>query len=146
MRPARITATWSAMYATTAMLWVMNRKLTPSSRCSSRSRLRICACTLTSSAEVGSSQTISFGCTAKARAFVEDLVQIAEDDSPVQLVPSSPGIDHRHAQALEVPKVARRQRRASRLGDAGDLGVANIHRAATALSVGCQQRGLRRGL
>jgi hypothetical protein len=33
------------------------------------SRLRICACTETSSAEVGSSQISSSGCTASARAM-----------------------------------------------------------------------------
>jgi hypothetical protein len=39
----------------------------PRSRCSSSMRLRICACTETSSAEVGSSQITSSGSSASAR-------------------------------------------------------------------------------
>ena len=47
----------------------MKRYETPRSACSSTSRLRIAAWTETSSAEVGSSQTTSFGSPAKARAI-----------------------------------------------------------------------------
>ena len=46
----------------------MKMYVSPNSDCRSFSRLRICACTETSSAETGSSQTISFGFTASARA------------------------------------------------------------------------------
>ena len=46
----------------------MKMIVSPSSRCSSRSRLRICAWIETSSAETGSSATISFGFSAIARA------------------------------------------------------------------------------
>ena len=47
----------------------MKRYETRCSACSSTSRLRMAACTETSSAEVGSSQTTSFGSPAKARAI-----------------------------------------------------------------------------
>jgi hypothetical protein len=67
MRPRFITATWSAMYSTTPMLWVMNTYNECGSRYSFFSRFRFCACTETSSADVGWSQTSSFGCTASAR-------------------------------------------------------------------------------
>ena len=45
IRPRYITATRSAMCSTTARSWVMSTIARPSSRCSSASRLRICACT-----------------------------------------------------------------------------------------------------
>ena len=61
MRPRYITPTSSAMWRTTARSWLMNRKVSPSSSCRSRIRLRICACTDTSSAEVGLSQTRTAG-------------------------------------------------------------------------------------
>ena len=47
----------------------MKRYATRFSACSSTRRLRIAACTETSSAEVGSSHTTSFGSPAKARAI-----------------------------------------------------------------------------
>ena len=46
----------------------MKTSVRPSSRCRSRSRLRICAWIETSSAETGSSAMISFGLSASARA------------------------------------------------------------------------------
>src|SRR6218665_2161160 len=52
MTPTRV-----EMKRTTARLRLMNRLVMPSSRCRRLSRLSICACTETSSAEVGSSQT-----------------------------------------------------------------------------------------
>ena len=47
----------------------MKRYVSPKSRCRSLSRFRICAWIETSSAETGSSQTISFGLSASARAI-----------------------------------------------------------------------------
>ena len=47
----------------------MKRYVTPSRVCRSTSRFRIAACTDTSSAEVGSSQTTTCGSPAKARAM-----------------------------------------------------------------------------
>ena len=47
----------------------MNSTAAPSSRCKARSRRRISRCTVTSSAVVGSSATISFGLQAKAMAI-----------------------------------------------------------------------------
>ena len=47
----------------------MKRYDRPNSACRSMSRLMTCACTDTSSAETGSSQTITFGSTASARAI-----------------------------------------------------------------------------
>ena len=46
----------------------MKMYVRPKSSCRSLSRLRIWACTETSSAETGSSHTISFGLTDSARA------------------------------------------------------------------------------
>ena len=46
----------------------MKRYVRPKSSCSSSSRLTICAWIETSSAETGSSATISFGRSASARA------------------------------------------------------------------------------
>ena len=46
----------------------MKRYVSPSSSCRSASRLMICAWIETSSADTGSSQTISFGRSASARA------------------------------------------------------------------------------
>lgn len=60
-RPARIIATTSAMVPTTAVLWVMNRRLRPKSRCRSDGRFRIGACTLTGSADVSASQRSAAG-------------------------------------------------------------------------------------
>ena len=60
--------TRSEMWRTTFRSWAMKTYVSPNSCCRSLSRLRICACTDTSSAETGSSQTISFGLTASARA------------------------------------------------------------------------------
>ena len=46
----------------------MKTYVSPNSFCRSLSRFRICACTETSSADTGSSQKISLGLTASARA------------------------------------------------------------------------------
>ena len=53
---------------TTDRSWLMNSSDRPKSRCSSISRLMICAWIDTSSAETGSSQTISRGLRIIARA------------------------------------------------------------------------------
>ena len=50
--------------------WVMNSSAMPISACSASSRARICACTVTSSAVVGSSQMRSFGSHASAIAII----------------------------------------------------------------------------
>ena len=47
----------------------MNTYASPSSSCSFSSRLTTWACTETSSAETGSSQTITFGLSASPRAM-----------------------------------------------------------------------------
>ena len=49
--------------------WEMKTYVRLNSAWSERRRLRICAWTETSSAETGSSQTISFGLSASARAI-----------------------------------------------------------------------------
>ena len=66
MRPAYITATRSAISATTPRSCVMSSSARPSSRFSSRSSSRICAWIVTSSAVVGSS-AISSGRPAGER-------------------------------------------------------------------------------
>src|SRR2546423_619138 len=55
MRPAYMTATRSTSWATTPRSWVMKRIASPRVSQSSRKRLRICVCTVTSRAVVGSS-------------------------------------------------------------------------------------------
>src|ERR1041385_8648351 len=67
MRPKYITATRWASWRTTARSWAMNRNARRRRRCSSASRLSTCACTETSSAETGSSQTTRGGADAGAR-------------------------------------------------------------------------------
>ena len=52
------------------MSWVMKRIAVPLSRCSSRSRSKICACTVTSSAVVGSSAIRMSGRQASAIAII----------------------------------------------------------------------------
>ena len=69
IRPRYITPSRSDMCRTTARLWLMNRNVSPSRSCRSRIRFRICACTETSSALVGSSQTRNSGSLASARAI-----------------------------------------------------------------------------
>ena len=69
-RPAYITTTRSAISATTPMSCVMSRIAVPFSRCRSRSRSRICACTVTSSAVVGSSAIRMSGRQASAIAII----------------------------------------------------------------------------
>ncbi len=66
--PRYITATRSEMCRTTERSWAMKRYVRPSSSCRSSSRLTTCAWIDTSSAETGSSSTISFGFSASARA------------------------------------------------------------------------------
>ena len=69
MRPRYITPTRSAMWWITARLCEMKRYVRPSRCCSSRIRFSTCACTETSSAEVGSSHTRKRGCVESARAI-----------------------------------------------------------------------------
>ena len=57
------------MCSTIARSWLMNSSARPNSRCKSCSRLTICAFTETSSADTASSQTISSGSAASARAM-----------------------------------------------------------------------------
>ena len=67
--PAYMTATSSQMSATTPRSWLTMTTDRPVSRTRARSRLRISACTVTSSAVVGSSAISSFGCPVSARAI-----------------------------------------------------------------------------
>src|SRR5574337_548467 len=67
--PKYITAMRSLMCLTTDRSWAMNRYVSPNSFCSSSSRLSTCAWIETSRAETGSSQMISLGLTARARAM-----------------------------------------------------------------------------
>ncbi|MNT72994.1 hypothetical protein D3C72_2116470 [compost metagenome] len=59
----------SDTWRTTERLCEMKISVSPNSSLSSASRLRICAWIDTSSAETGSSQTISFGSVISARAM-----------------------------------------------------------------------------
>jgi hypothetical protein len=68
MRPAYITATRSAVSAMTPRSCVMSSRPIPNSCFISRSRSSICACTVTSSAVVGSSAMTSGGRQASATA------------------------------------------------------------------------------
>ncbi len=68
-RPRYITPVRSAMCEITARLCEMNRYVRRSVRCSCFIRLSICACTDTSSAEVGSSHTRNSGLEDSARAI-----------------------------------------------------------------------------
>ena len=70
IRPAYITAMSSAISATTPRSCVMITIAIPSSRCRRSSSARICACTVTSSAVVGSSAISSFGSLASAIAII----------------------------------------------------------------------------
>ena len=67
--PRYITATRWLTCSTTARSWATKSTATPRSRCRSATRLRTCACTLTSSAETGSSATIRSGPLASAAAM-----------------------------------------------------------------------------
>jgi hypothetical protein len=69
-RPAYITITRSAISATAPMSCVMSTMAVPFSRCRSRSRSKICACTVTSSAVVGSSAISMSGRQARAMAII----------------------------------------------------------------------------
>ena len=69
-RPAYITSTSSAMSATTPRSWVIMIRAVSESRCSRSSRSRICACTVASSAVVGSSAMISLGDSDSAIAII----------------------------------------------------------------------------
>ena len=68
--PAYITPMRRARPATTPRSWVMRIMAMPSSSCSDPKRSRICFCTVTSSAVVGSSAISSLGLQAKAMAMV----------------------------------------------------------------------------
>ncbi len=70
IRPAYITMTRSAISATTPRLCVMNTIAMPVSRCRSCSSCRIWACTVTSSAVVGSSAISTAGSQASAMAII----------------------------------------------------------------------------
>ena len=70
IRPVCITATRSAISATTPKSWVMNSTPVPRSRCSSLISRRICAWVVTSSAVVGSSAISSPGCSTSAIAIM----------------------------------------------------------------------------
>ena len=74
--PRYMTATRSQRYSTVARSCVMKRHEKPSSCCRSRSRLRIDACTETSSADTGSSATRSAGDT-RERARETDALALA---------------------------------------------------------------------
>ena len=69
MRPAYITATSSVRPATTPRSWVISTSAICRRRCSRASRSRICACTVTSSAVVGSSAIRSRGSQESAMAI-----------------------------------------------------------------------------
>src|SRR5512132_843172 len=69
IRPRYMTATRWLMCSTTARSCATNRYDWPNACCRSTSRLITCACTETSSAETGSSQTMSRGFGASARAM-----------------------------------------------------------------------------
>ena len=56
---------------------------------------------------------------------------------------SAPGAEHRGRQIGEMPQVAGGERGATRDGDAGDLGVAHVHRAPGLLARRTDQRRLR---
>ena len=69
-RPAYITRMSSATSATTPRSWVMSMTAESNSACRSRIRSRICACTVTSSAVVGSSAISRSGLYASAMAII----------------------------------------------------------------------------
>ena len=68
--PAYITTTSSAISATTPRSWVIRMIAVPNSRCSRRITSSTCACTVTSSAVVGSSAISSAGLSAIAIAII----------------------------------------------------------------------------
>ena len=68
--PAYMTATRSAVSATTPRSWVMSRTAMPSSACRRLSSSRICAWMVTSSAVVGSSAMRIAGRQASAMAII----------------------------------------------------------------------------
>ena len=70
LRPAYITITRSAISATAPMSWVIRMIAVPVSRRKSRNRSKICACTVTSSAVVGSSAIRILGLQASAMAII----------------------------------------------------------------------------
>ena len=71
--------TRSETWRTTLRSCAMKTYVRPKSRCRSLRRFRICACTETSSAETGSSQMISFGLMASARAIADALALTARE-------------------------------------------------------------------
>ena len=75
--PAYITATRSASCATMPMSWVISSRVMSMLRRSSESRLRICACTVTSSAVVISSAITRCGRRASAIAMTAALLHAA---------------------------------------------------------------------
>ena len=68
--PAYMTSTRSQVSATTARSWVISRMASPSSRRRRSSSSRICACSVTSRAVVGSSAISSSGPAASAIAII----------------------------------------------------------------------------
>lgn len=70
IRPAYMTAAESHSCETTGRSWVTSSSPRPSSSESRSSRVRICACTMVSSAVVGSSAMSSLGSQASAIAII----------------------------------------------------------------------------
>src|SRR5437773_1276924 len=56
-----------------------------------------------------------------------------------------PRVYHRNAEVFEMANIARRERRAACQRNAGDLGVAHVHRSTGRLPFGGQPRGFDRG-
>ena len=69
MLPSASTATFCAIDRTSGRLWVTNTIDSPRSRCSSPRSSTIAACTLTSRADVISSQISTDGLEIRARAI-----------------------------------------------------------------------------
>src|SRR6218665_520558 len=79
MRPAYMTATRSHICATTPRLWLISTSAMWCTSCRLRSSCRICACTVTSSAVVGSSAISKRGPPASALAQVGVATQHLDD-------------------------------------------------------------------
>ena len=95
-RPQYITAVRSAIWRTTARSWAMNRVANPSLGAEVRRRRTIWRWVDTSSADTGSSQTISEGLRARARAIGDPLALTAGELGRV-----AGGVDGTEADLLE---------------------------------------------
>ena len=93
IRPRYMTATRSATWRTTAMLWAISSTVSPSLSRRSSSRFRTVACTETSSAETGSSATSSSGSSASARAIADALALAAGELPRVRVERARPEPD-----------------------------------------------------